>query len=419
MNKLYIKITLAVLILAGLSLQGFAQKDTTEFEVGKKKLIIIDKKTQKENAIYNLEKGKETFEKEIIIVDGEIEEHEDLIKEIEIQIEMAFKELEGDSIISKNIKIEYKTDGDSSKNEEVKVIILGEGGENLEEILKQSGIDIESLEELTELLEQHKETIDINIKKKYAFESGIEEIEKGIEDIEKGLEEIDIEIDEIDGDVHKKSKKKRFNAHWAGLEFGLLNFLNSSQALVNDADVDFMAVVPEKTFSYGLNLFEKNIPITKHSLGIATGAGIHWNSMNLEQDINLYEGEDGVMAAELINNELLEMKKNKLNVAYIKVPVILEYQVPVKNRKLYVNAGIFGSIRAWSKQKQVYFIDGTKYKDKKVDDFQLASFRYGFSAGAGYGDVGLFVEYSMVPLFKDGSGPEMYPIMVGLRLVDF
>ena len=417
MKKLYIKLTLAVLILAGLSLQGFAQKDTTELEGGKKKLIIIDKKTQKENAIYNLEKGKETFEKEIIIVDGEIEEHEDLIKEIEMQIEMTFKELEGDSIISKNIKIEYKTDGDTNKNEEVEVIILGEGGENLEEILKQSGIDIKTLEELTELLEQHKETIDINIKKKYAFESGIEEIEKGIEEIEEGLEEIDIEIDEIDG--HKKSKKKRFNAHWAGLEFGLLNFLNSSQALVNDVDVDFMAVIPEKTFSYGLNLFEKNIPITKHSLGIATGAGIQWNSLNLEQDINLYEGEGGVMMAELINTELIDMKKNKLNVAYIKVPVVLEYQIPVKNRKLYVNAGFFGSIRAWSKQKQVYSIDGTKYKDKKVDDFQLSGFRYGLSAGAGYGDVGLFVEYSMVPLFKDGSGPEMYPIMVGVRLVDF
>ena len=387
MKKFYIKMTLAVLILAGFSLQGVAQKDTTELEVGKKKLIIIDKKTQKENAIYNLEKGKETFEKEIIIAEELIQKHEELIQKQEV-------------LIQKQEELITKRENLSEKSEEL---------ENQKIELENQKIE----------LEKQKAIIDINIKKKQAFESGIVEIEKGIEEIGQGLEEIDIEIDEIDGDVHKKSKKKRFNAHWAGLEFGVLNFLNSSQALVNDADVDFMAVIPEKTFSYGLNLFEKNIPITKHSLGIATGAGIHWNSLNLEQDINLYEGEGGIIMAEPVNTELIDMKKNKLNVAYVKVPLVLEYQVPIKNRKLYVNAGIFGSIRAWSKQKQVYFIDGTKYKDKKVDDFQLSGFRYGLSAGAGYGDVGLFVEYSMVPLFKDGSGPEMYPIMVGVRLVDF
>ena len=387
MKKFYIKMTLAVLILAGFSLQGVAQKDTTELEVGKKKLIIIDKKTQKENAIYNLEKGKETFEKEIIIAEELIQKHEELIQKQEV-------------LIQKQEELIAKQESLSEKSDEL---------ENQKIELENQKIE----------LEKQKAIIDINIKKKQAFESGIVEIEKGIEEIGQGLEEIDIEIDEIDGDVHKKSKKKRFNAHWAGLEFGVLNFLNSSQALVNDADVDFMAVIPEKTFSYGLNLFEKNIPITKHSLGIATGAGIHWNSLNLEQDINLYEGEGGIIMAEPVNTELIDMKKNKLNVAYVKVPLVLEYQVPIKNRKLYVNAGIFGSIRAWSKQKQVYFIDGTKYKDKKVDDFQLSGFRYGLSAGAGYGDVGLFVEYSMVPLFKDGSGPEMYPIMVGVRLVDF
>lgn len=385
MKKLYIKITTAALILAGLSLQGVAQKDTTEFEVGKKKLIIIDKKTQKENAIYNLEKGKETFEKEIIIADEMIQKHEELIQKQE-------------ELIKKQEALIAKRENLSEKSEE----------------LERQKIELErqKIE-----LEKQKALIDINIKKKKAFESGIVEIEKGIEEIGQGLDEIDVEIDKIDG--HKKSKKKKFNAHWAGFDFALLNFLNRSQSLISNDEADFMVVVPEKTFSYGLNLFEKNIPITKHSLGIATGAGIQWNSLNLEQDINLYEGEDGVMMAELINTELFDMKKNKLNVAYIKVPILLEYQIPVKNRKLYVNAGIFGSIRAWSKQKQVYFINGTKFKDKKVDDFQLSGFRYGFSAGAGYGDVGLFVEYSMVSLFKDGSGPEMYPIMLGVRLVDF
>jgi len=406
MKNIYLKTSLAICLMFGLSINTFAQKDTTEFEIGKKKLLIIENKTQKENAIYNLEKGKETFRNEIVLAEELIKQQEELLKQQEKLI----------------------NDHENLIAEQEKLIKQQENLNGKSDVLEQKKIEIEKqkfeLEKQKIEFEKQKSLIEINKKKKFAFENGIKEIEKGIEAIEKGLEEIDDEIAEIDEDgdkivVNNSIKKKRFNAHWAGFEIGLLNFLNSSQGLVNNEDVAFMEVVPEKTFCYGLNLFEKNIPISKYHFGIATGAGIQWNSLNLAQDIYLNEGENNVITAELINTENLKVKKNKLNVAYIKIPVVLEYQVPVKNKKLYFNAGIFGSIRGWSKQKLVYFIDGAKYKDKKVDNFQLSAFRYGISAGAGYGDVGIFVEYSMVPLFKDGKGPEMYPIMVGLRFIDF
>ena len=114
-----------------------------------------------------------------------------------------------------------------------------------------------------------------------------------------------------------------------------------------------------------------------------------------------------------------KVRKNKLNIAYIRVPLILEYQTPVKSRKFYVGLGLFGEIRGWSKQRQKYEINGVTYKDKKVDNFQLSPFTYGVSARAGYGDIGVFIEYTLVPLFKNGKGPEMYPVMVGIRVLDF
>ena len=165
-----------------------------------------------------------------------------------------------------------------------------------------------------------------------------------------------------------------------------------------------------------MKIFEYNIPLTKYNFGIATGAGIQWNSMNLEQNILLKEDENGVLYGEIIDTSNKIIKKNKLNAVYITIPVVVEYQVPIKKRKLYLNVGVFGGIRAWSKQKQVYKTDGVKYKDKKVDDFQLSPFRYGVMAGAGYDDLGIFIEYSIVPLFKHSKGPELYPISAGLRL---
>lgn len=73
--------------------------------------------------------------------------------------------------------------------------------------------------------------------------------------------------------------RKRFNSHWAGFEFGLLNFLNDSYQLANNDDMTFLEIIPEKTFAYRLNIFEFNIPLHKYYFGLATGAnfiGIAW-----------------------------------------------------------------------------------------------------------------------------------------------
>lgn len=392
MKNINIKILYTFLILIFVSVQVFAQKDTTEFELGKKKLIIIDKKNQKENAIYNLEKGKETFEKEIILAEELIKKHEELVKRNEELIK------EQELLIKKKDKLE----------------------ESEAELEKQRA----ELEKQKAELEKHRAIIELNKKKKLAFESGVREIDKGIEEIEKGLDVIDEELEEMDNGcidfkLKRHAHKKRFNSHWAGFEVGLFNFANSSQAIASDEEVDFMKLIPEKSMGYKINIFEFNVPISKYFFGFATGAGIEWNSMALSENINLYEDANGVIQAEYIDVNVKNFKKNKLNAAYITVPLIFEIQFPVGRKKLYFGAGLTGSMRAWSKQKQTYTIDGRKYKDKKLDDFQLSPFRYGITARAGYGGIGLFAEYTPVPLFKEGSGPEIFPVMIGLHIIDF
>lgn len=442
MKNIHMNILYTFLVLVFVGVQGYAQKDTTELEMGKKKLIIIDKKTQKENAVYNLEKGKETFEKEIFLAEEMIRKHEEIIIEIEKQIEIAFKDFKNDSNFNSDMHFKFKFEGidpekmDSIENEikiklkdydideNVEIIILGEDEGQLDEMIEQKMemmLQGNELDKLKAELEKQELLIKLNKKKKYAFEDGIREIEKGIIEIEAGLDDIDKDLKDLDGS-HKGKKhihKKRFNAHWAGFEAGLFNFLNSTNKIAEDEDVDFMKIVPEKSMTYRLNVFEFNVPISKYSFGFATGAGLEWNSMALEDNINLYEDVNGVIQAEYIDVNEKDYKKNRLNAAYITIPLLFEFQIPVKQRKIHFGAGLIGSMRAWSKQKQTYEIDGKKYKDKKLDDFQLSPFRYGITARVGFGGLGIFADYTPVQLFKDGSGPEMYPIMIGLHIIDF
>jgi len=466
MKNMNLKTTLILLLSIFFAAQVSAQKDTTELDMGKKKLIIIDKKTKDENAVYNLEKGKQTFEDEIRKTEELIRKHEEMIKHLEEEIQaskgeknnhidfefdsfdhdmtekeiiQALKDLEKDSIDPKSMHYDfYFKDVDPNDvgnvEDNVKIIMkdFDVEDDNIEIIISDNGdiylnneklINQKELERLEAELEKHEALIELNEKKKEAFENGIREIDRGIKELEDGLKDIDSELAELDDVQNEDGKhihnKKRFNSHLAGFEIGLFNFMNGSQSIASDNDADFLRLKPERSMNYGLNIFEFNIPISKYSFGIGTGAGLEWNSMSLVENINLVENADGVIEAEYVDPNLKDFKRNKFNAAYVKVPVIFELQIPVGSRKLYFGAGVTGSIRGWSKQKQTYFIDGRKFKDKKTDDFQLSPFRYGLTARIGYGSFGFFVNYELVPLFKEGKGPELYPVMVGLHLVDF
>ncbi len=418
MRNLYNPILFILLSVFLFSFSAKAQKDTTELKVGNKKLVITDKRTQKENAIYNLEKAKESFEKEIVKTDEFIKQQEELIKQREELVKQQ------EELIKQREELMSKTEKLSSEDSTLN-LADNDAKQLLDEKMKMLLYKNE-LEKLKSEIERQKLLIELNHKKKQAFENGIADINKGILDIKSGIENLEKNNNPgTEKSFHKEFhygnvSHSGFNAHWAGFEFGLLNFLNIERTLASNEQLDYMVVIPEKTMSYGLNILEFDLPLSKsRRFGAVTGAGLEWNSLALKQNINLYEDENGIIRAEFIDPAVIDYTKNKLNVVYITVPLIFEFQIPIKYRKFFIGAGVTGSMRAWSKQKQKYEVDGQVYKNKKTDDFQLASFRYGATARIGYGDVGFFVNYSFVPFFKEGAGPEIFPVSVGVKIVDF
>ncbi len=423
MKQLYKTALLIAINVFFITFSGYAQKDTTELKVGKKKLIIVDEKTQKENAIYNLQKAKESFEKEIAQTEKLIEQQKQIIEQQEKIVKQREDLIEQRKELIKKKEEQLEKDSVSVINTDLynNEKINGLAEDKMKLLLSQK-----ELETLKTEIEKQKLLIELNQKKQSAFENGIANIDEGIKNIREGISSLDKNL-QNDKENHFRKEinagnlnHSSFNAHWAGFEFGLLNFLDAKSTLVSGEQMDYMIIIPEKTMSYGLNILEYDIALSRNKrFGAATGAGLEWNSLALKQNINLYEDENGIIRAEQVDPSVTDYTKNKLNVVYVTVPLILEFQIPVKHRKFFIGAGLTGGIRAWSKQKQKYKVDGQTYKNKKTDDFQLASFRYGATARIGYGDIGLYINYSFVPLFKEGAGPEMFPISVGLKIVDF
>jgi hypothetical protein len=462
----------SLLITAAFMICGtgvFAQKDTIEFESGKKKIIIVEK-DKKEMNQEMMEKNKEMFEEQIEMAEEMIRKHEEMLRNLEESLQESFQNVQPDSNLE-HYEFEFEFDDDDLNNdfehngirkdtmfneynykykfkinepnavegfekeirivfdnlpdEDIEVIILGDDDIRTEEIIRHNLSRLHEMHELDRLnreLQRHKMMIDMNEQKKRAFEESIRNLERNQNYLNNDIVWIDENCVDPNTGKHIEKKvvyRKRFNSHWAGFEFGLLNFLNDSYQLANTDEMTFMEVIPEKTFAYRLNIFEFNIPLHKYYFGLATGAGIDWNSMALAQNITLFEDENDILQADFIPLNDTEFKRNKLNAAYITIPVLFEFQIPVKYNKFYVRAGVTGSMRAWSKQKQIFFVEDRKYKNNNIDDFQLNPFRYGISTGIGYGNIGLFADYSLVPMFKNGHGPKVFPVTIGLHIIDF
>jgi len=347
-----------------------AQKDTTKIKLGDTKIIIIDNQGNDDDSkLEKLEKGKEKFEK--------------LIEEKEKEKEKALEELE---LLEKQLK-------ETSD----------------EEVLKKLEEDLVKQEAMRQELDKE-----------------LKALEKGVEDIEDEIKSEDWNDDDdfdwdSDNDWYSDwdnlspfCNKKKFRGHWAGFELGLNNYMNENNKVTLDPEDELFELNPEKSWVFTVNFIEFNIPFSKGS-GLVTGMGTTWNNYHFRNNVNVYEDANGIIIAEPETEH--NYSKNALNLWYVTVPLIFEFQIPVnKNRPgIHVGFGAVGSLKLTSKITQKY--SGTKSKDKS--DFQIPGLKYGLTARVGYRFIKLFVNYDLVPLFKENRGPKVFPVSAGITLISF
>jgi len=209
----------------------------------------------------------------------------------------------------------------------------------------------------------------------------------------------------------KKNHPKKFKGHWQGFDFGFNGFANPDYSMY-DVD-DFMSVIQEKSYEVGLNLFELNISLHKSYIGLVTGLGFAFNDYKFENRYTIFRDS---LRTEPIYLDYDDLKKTKLSVQYLNVPLLVEFQIPVNNHtdRIYVNAGIIGAVKIGSHTK----VKHGDSKDKDHDGFNINSFKYDATARVGYKGFGLYAKYSLVPLFQSGEGPDLTPFTVGMSFGD-
>ncbi len=344
-------------------------EDTTEIRIGKKKIIIIGEKSKLEESVEKLEDG-------IVEFNLKINSHERNIKQLEDSIKIAEAE----------IKV-------TESEEEIELL------EN-------------KIERYENEIERHEAIVE-------AFDDGVIDIEDELADLEETLEELAENLEDLDFDFDfdyddiGKSRKKKFKGHWAGLEFGFSNYLNSGYQLSLPTDGEFMELNPEKSWNFSLNILQQSVPFSRY-MGLVTGAGFDWTYYNLKQNIDLSAPNGIIVPTEVTDRTYV---KNVLQTAYFNVPLLMEFQIPTTKDKNRINIsfGVIGSVKLMDRFKKVYEDNGNRIKYKVKEDYRVAPYKYALTARVGYKHYQLYANYSMVSLFEANRGPELYPLTVGIH----
>ena len=205
---------------------------------------------------------------------------------------------------------------------------------------------------------------------------------------------------------------------WSGMEFGINSYLNLDGKLEVPAGYNGLDLRQEKSIAISLNLLQKNFEIAKSNLWFFTGLGLTWNNYRFDNNVHLSPTSPITVGRDTV--EGVKYEKSKLVVSYLTAPIMFEYFTSRDKKKAFhVGAGALVGLRIGSHTKQKYEQDGKTYKPKTFDDFNLNPFRYGFRVALGYGGFNLFADYYASTLFKDNKGPSLYPVAVGITLVDF
>lgn len=211
--------------------------------------------------------------------------------------------------------------------------------------------------------------------------------------------------------------KTKFSGHFAGIDFGFNMFLKEdysgyqSEFMENDVFRSNSAYFNMVQQSFGL---QKN----KNNFGLVTGLGLRLQSYRLNDETTIYKDDNDVVQPEYLYFD--DSQKSKFAIVSLTVPLLAEWQIPINHNdnRIYISAGLLGSLRLNGHSKIKYKVD-KKQKHKMVDDFSMHTFKYSLMVRTGYRWFNVFASYDLVPLFKEGKGPNLVPFTFGITLLRF
>jgi hypothetical protein len=205
--------------------------------------------------------------------------------------------------------------------------------------------------------------------------------------------------------------------HWAGIDLGLNLLLDPKGNYEFEDENEWLNLQHEHSFSVDINLAEFKIKLLKEYAGIVTGFGLGYSSYGFRDSVIISSNSDTTLAT---YSSDIKFRVNKLRTTHLRVPLLLEFNTSEDPKKtIHVAFGAVGGWRIGTITRQRYDADGKDIRQKVRNDFNINTFEVDAALRLGYRSFTMFVNYALTPLFKEGKGPEVYPLTVGLAITSW
>ena len=143
-----------------------------------------------------------------------------------------------------------------------------------------------------------------------------------------------------------RKKRKRFEPHWAGLELGLNNYLTPDFSLVLPPGQEFMDLNTGRSWNWNLNIVDFGLPLGTSYVGIASGLGFEFINYNFDGQNSIMQDPVGGEIVAYIPPYAGNITKSKMNINYVNIPLLLEFQIPAgRHDRIYIAGGVIGSLK--------------------------------------------------------------------------
>jgi hypothetical protein len=214
--------------------------------------------------------------------------------------------------------------------------------------------------------------------------------------------------------------EEKFRGNWAGIFIGVSGLARTDYSLYPEGEQDFFDPDPLRSYVIDINLlqFSQGLQRSRNTIGLVTGIGLELKSWHLDKRTSITEGPSHVEPVELTYDD---PGKSKVVSAYLSVPLLLEFQVPMKayGNRLYFSTGVILGRRLSTHTKIKYTHQGKDYKLKSPNDYYMRDYHYSATFRVGYRWINLYASYDLLPLFNGKKGPEVFPYSLGVALISF
>lgn len=201
-----------------------------------------------------------------------------------------------------------------------------------------------------------------------------------------------------------KSRKRGYY-NFGDFQLGFIGLTNPDYSMYDDRTMNFMELDNRKSKSFSFTL-SVNYPLTyDRKLWMSMGIRPRWDNYVFANPITLQRIGGVIHPVDL--SDMGRLKKSKLTTYSLDVPVMVKFK-PID--RMYINAGAFAGFTLRDHTKVKF------PKDKDKGDFGVNFFSAGLILQAKYKNLGIFVNYSLTPLFKEGVGPRTNPYTIGIVL---